>query len=367
MQELAKIEELSADHAPAIFENKDGVRQIIDRLREEVKSVVPDVTTAKGRKEIASLAHKVARSKTTLDGLGKELVAGIKEKAKVIDASRKIARDELDALKAEVRKPLDDWESAEAARVEQHERGIAVIREYGQAGQFLDMDSELLKRNLAELEAIELGDHWEEFAAEAESVKAQSVINLTQRIAEAERREADQAELERLRKEAAEREEAERKAKAEQEQKERDERLQREAAERAVAEEKRKAEEAEKARIAAEQEKARQAAEAERQRIEDQARKDAEHKAAIERAEREKQEAIRKAEDAAEAERRRIAHEAEQKRLEDEARAADIEHRRTINNAAVASLVKSGISEDCAKSVVTAIAKGDVDHVKIQY
>ncbi|EES5368095.1 cell envelope biogenesis protein TolA, partial [Escherichia coli] len=38
-------------------------------------SFVPDITTAKGRKEIAYLAYKVAQTKTYLDGLGKDLVA----------------------------------------------------------------------------------------------------------------------------------------------------------------------------------------------------------------------------------------------------------------------------------------------------
>jgi len=70
---------------------------------------------------------------------------------------------------------------------------------------------------------------------------------------------------------------------------------------------------------------------------------------------------------AEEDERQRIAHEAEQKRLEDEARAADFEHRRTINNDAVASMMANGISEDCAKAVITQIAKGNIYHVKMEY
>ncbi len=40
----------------------------------------PDIDTRKGRKAIASLAAKVARSKTYLDGLGKDLVAGWKRR-----------------------------------------------------------------------------------------------------------------------------------------------------------------------------------------------------------------------------------------------------------------------------------------------
>ncbi|OCS62006.1 hypothetical protein BBZ50_02590 [Escherichia coli] len=51
-------------------------------------SFVPDITTAKGRKEIASLAYKVAQTKTYLDGLGKDLVAELKEIPKLIDANR---------------------------------------------------------------------------------------------------------------------------------------------------------------------------------------------------------------------------------------------------------------------------------------
>ncbi|EGT6367902.1 cell envelope biogenesis protein TolA, partial [Escherichia coli] len=52
-------------------------------------SFVPDITTAKGRKEIAYLAYKVAQTKTYLDGLGKDLVAELKEIPKLIDANRK--------------------------------------------------------------------------------------------------------------------------------------------------------------------------------------------------------------------------------------------------------------------------------------
>jgi colicin import membrane protein len=88
------------------------------QIRTEVATIVPDVLTAGGRKEIASLAYKVARSKTTIDDAGKTLVAEWKAKSAQVDASRKKARDYLDTLKDEVRKPLDDWE-AEQARIEQ--------------------------------------------------------------------------------------------------------------------------------------------------------------------------------------------------------------------------------------------------------
>ena len=62
---------------------------------------MPDVTTKKGRDAIASIAHKVARSKTALDNIGKELVAELKDVPKKIDAERKRIADEAAAVKAE--------------------------------------------------------------------------------------------------------------------------------------------------------------------------------------------------------------------------------------------------------------------------
>lgn len=87
-------------------------------------SFVPDITTAKGRKEIASLAYKVAQTKTYLDGLGKDLVAELKEIPKLIDANRKTVRDRLDELKAKARQPLTDYEE-EQARIKAEEAKAA--------------------------------------------------------------------------------------------------------------------------------------------------------------------------------------------------------------------------------------------------
>lgn len=95
-----------------------GTDEILTKIREQALSFVPDVSTAKGRQSIASVANRVARSKTTLDKAGKELVAGIKAQSKSIDAERKKMRDTLDDLKEEVRKPLTDWEDAKKAKEE---------------------------------------------------------------------------------------------------------------------------------------------------------------------------------------------------------------------------------------------------------
>ncbi|MFN7073813.1 hypothetical protein ACK4QV_19760, partial [Proteus mirabilis] len=63
-------------------------------------------------------AYKVAQTKTYIDKEGKAVVDKLKELPKKVDASRKIFRDELDALSTEIRKPLTEWEAQEKAREE---------------------------------------------------------------------------------------------------------------------------------------------------------------------------------------------------------------------------------------------------------
>ncbi|MCP3701552.1 MAG: cell envelope biogenesis protein TolA, partial [Alteromonas sp.] len=94
----------------------DKVDIIIKQIEDEARSVVPDLETAAGRSDIASLSRKVSSSKVALDTLGKGLVTDWKAKASLVDAERKIIRDRLDALRVEIRQPLTDWEEAEKAK-----------------------------------------------------------------------------------------------------------------------------------------------------------------------------------------------------------------------------------------------------------
>lgn len=109
------IETVHEQNQDKLFQ-PDVVDQNLEAIRTEALSIVPDVTTDKGRKEIASQAHKVAQSKVAIDKVGAALVKPLKEQAKVIDDQRKRYKDTLDELKEEVRKPLTDYELAEAKK-----------------------------------------------------------------------------------------------------------------------------------------------------------------------------------------------------------------------------------------------------------
>ena len=114
MSDLITIEK---PKALTVFTEPGGIQSILDEIATTARALAADATTAKGRKEIASVAYRVAQSKTYIDGVGKDLVAEMKELPKKVDASRKQARDFLDALRDEIRAPLDAWE-AEQARIE---------------------------------------------------------------------------------------------------------------------------------------------------------------------------------------------------------------------------------------------------------
>ena len=303
----------------------------------------------------ASLAYKVARSKTALDNVGKELVAELKEVPKKIDAERKRMRDLLDSWQAEVRKPLTEWEEAEAARVAKHEAGIRAIKECGQGligGQpqpFGVLFHELEER-------IVVDSSWEEFETEALHAKSSALASLKALFEEHQKREAEQAELERLRAEAAARE-----------QREREERIAREAAEaERLAAERRAQEE----RDAATRREAEAKAAAERRELE--------LKLQAEHAEREKVEAQRRAEQAerdaqaraeaaAAAERQRQADEQARIERETAAREADKAHKKAINNEALAALIAGGMPEECAKQAVILIAQRKIPAIAITY
>jgi hypothetical protein len=99
-----------------VFTEPERIDPLLARIAEEARKLQADPYTEAGRKAIASMAYKIARAKSHLDGLGKDLVAEMKELPKKVDASRKRMRDFCDELKDEVRKPLDDWE-AEQERI----------------------------------------------------------------------------------------------------------------------------------------------------------------------------------------------------------------------------------------------------------
>ncbi len=97
-------------------------------VQAEVDAFEPDVSTDKGRKAIASLAYKIARTKTAIDAAGKELNDEARQRINAVDAERRAVREHFDALAKQVRQPLTEWEEAEEKRAEFIDNMIAMFR-----------------------------------------------------------------------------------------------------------------------------------------------------------------------------------------------------------------------------------------------
>lgn len=371
-----------------------AIDPVLDRIKAEVRAQPRDISTEAGRKAIASLAFKVAKSKTFLDSLGKAEVEADKKRIKMIDQERSRIWDELEALQKETRKPLTDWEDAEKARVAAHEAALVAIPEGEMYG--AKETSEEVKARLHLLSRIIGERDWQEFRGRADQVIMGEVVRMQKVLVAVIAREAERAELERLRASQAEREQKERderiareaREKAQREAAEREERMHREAQEReakAIAEAKAREEAAarqaaEEKRLAAEREAriVAEAAEAKRQADlrEKQLREQAEQErlAALERdriAEERRVAAEKRADAdriaAIESERKRIADEQRKAAEEAAKRELDADHRRKINRSAVEALLLAEITEEQAKAVIVLVAGGRVPAVRIVY
>ncbi|MBM7455211.1 chemotaxis protein histidine kinase CheA [Oceanisphaera litoralis] len=361
--ELA-LPEITTELAPKIF-TTGGLSPFIERVAEQVKGEVPDLTTKKGRARIASLAMQVARSKTAVEKPGREYLKQLKAMPKTVETELREFVQAMDALRDEVRAPLNEWEAVEKARVAAHEEKLSNIR--GWFDPERDYTSAYLKDEIQQLTATSIAD-MEEFTEQAALAKEASLKRMNDALPAIEAREAEQVELERLRQEAARREQQEReqriaieaaaRAKAEAEQAaqaERDAAMQREAELKAQAEQAQR--EAQAAAELAEQQAINARRQAEQDRID-----------AEQRAKQQQQQAI-------EAERQRVAAEqlaqqqaAEQARREAQAKAANVEHRKQVNNAALIGLMAhTDLTEEQAKAVICAVAKGQVSHINISY
>ncbi|MES4613571.1 hypothetical protein V2154_13415 [Ewingella sp. CoE-038-23] len=334
--------EIKPEQAPALYV-PNGLDKYLDQIREYAKEA-PDVTTQKGRDRIGSLARAVGSSKKTIEEPGRAYLRHLKEAVKPAEEELRRFTRECDAIRDAILLPRAEWDAEqERLRVEAEEAAAQVAYdkmrdEANDMNELFDRDkaAELARRVESDHEvALLMNDKFDRDAADAK--------------AEAERLKKEREE--RIAKEAVEKARLEAEATA---QREREAALQREADLKA------QAALAEANRIAAEKK-------AEQDRIDAAAKAEADRLAAAQQAERQKQEAI--AAEQLKAKQKEDARLAEEKRIADEAaaRAANVEHKRAINQQAVADLVAAGISEECAVQCVKAIAKGQVSAIQITY
>ncbi|HEN3564009.1 TPA: hypothetical protein U5E20_003607 [Yersinia enterocolitica] len=300
----------------------NGLDKYLSQIRQAVNEV-PDVTTAKGRARIASLAASASRSKTAIEKPGREYLRHLKEQPKIIEAELRRFVIECDEIRDETRRPLTEWE-AEQERLKLEAEAKKKAEELA-AEIEVAHEMALLMNDAFDRDAKAKADEFERLRKAHEEFIAQQAAEKAKReVEEKAKRDIEAAE-----------------------QRERDAKLAQERAEQAAKDAAAKAE-----RDAKEQ---------------------------SDRAEREKQEAIAAEKLKAQQEAERVQREAkqkedaqlaEEKRVADEAaaRAANEAHRKTVGTAVVNGLIEhAGLTREQAIATLCAIKDSKIPHTNIHY
>ena len=299
-----------------------GSKNIIETLKREYDSFVPDVTTSKGRKEIASFSAKFSRSKTAIDKIGKELKDKYQKMITPIDAERRAIKDACDKYRDLSRKPLTDWE-LEQKRIEEEKKFLGDWDEAIRYDQLFNREREIRAKE----EALRIAEE--------------------QRL-ENERKEKERIELERLQKEREEQIRKDAIERAEREKKELEEKAKREKEEAEL----RLKKLAEQAKIDAEiaEKKRLLDIQAEKDRAELEKRREIE-RIKTEQAEKEAAEKVRIEKEAA----------------IEEARILNKKHRESVEISAVTDFVKNNLDIEISKLVVKLISENKISNIFIKY
>jgi hypothetical protein len=316
--------------------------------------------------EICAMAKaarlKYVKVRTGLIGVHRDMKAFYLSGGRAVDGLKNAYIHAVEGREAKLKEIETHFERIEAERIEKlTEERTAVMVGYGKEREAACVD-------LGRMPEDVWNNYIEGVRLQFEQVKAAEAKAEADRIArekaEAEEIERQRLETERLKAEAKARDEKDAKEKAEREEIEKA-RLKKEAdaqAERDRIEQKRIAKEK------AEREE-REAAERKKEAAFKAERKELEAKLAKEQAEREADVKVeREAREKLEREAREMAEAEKVARAELAAREKNTAHRKEINNAAVADVLKiEGMNPATAKAVVVAIAKGNVANVSISY
>lgn len=139
-----------------------GCDPLIDKLEAELKTYNIDVTTDAGRKQMASIAYKIAKTKTALDKQGESLIAEKKRQVDLVNKERKRVWARMEKLQHDFRRPLTDYESelkrkqeeieaklrAEAAARERELHEAQEVERARQAAEVMQMDPKMVARDI---------------------------------------------------------------------------------------------------------------------------------------------------------------------------------------------------------------------------
>ena len=169
------IEQIEPQKVIFALMETDGLAPVLDRIKKIVEDHLPDVTTAKGRKEIKALGASINKSKRYIDDIGKDSVAERKAALKLIDNERKKFREGCDAMRVGALAPLVEYEATESARIAKHQ---AVLEYLGLPFDTLSIDD--LEQRVVDFANTDTAG-MEEFKAEADRILSSTMLAMNTR------------------------------------------------------------------------------------------------------------------------------------------------------------------------------------------
>ncbi len=307
-------------------------------------ALVFDYESKKGNKDARSHVNSLRLTKGALERTRKSAKEESLRIGRAVDSEAKQIEARIEAMISVHQTEIDKIEQREKDRIAAIKVRLDALSEI-----HVGQSAKDYRFHIATLEAVSIDDSWQEFTADAARAKDASLAEHRRLLAEREKHDADVAELERHRAEAAARD-----------QKDREEKIAREASERAAAAAELKAKQEREAADRRELELKLAAETAERRRVEAEQKAEQDKKDAAARAEAATLKAIKD-------EQERVAA---IQRAEEQAaakREANKAHKARINKAALAALIEGGLSEEAGKLCITLIASGKVPAVEIAY
>ena len=200
----------------SFFTDPKSLDGLYDGIEKMAKGLVADPLTKEGASQIKGCAKQIASVKIKVDNIGKQVKADVNRLPTLIDDNRRSFVRKMEALQAEIRRPVTE--------IEERESEIDRIKTVHQ--HLMDADSATIKQNIESVKAIELtSEKWHESLEKATKAVTGEINALETMLKVAEKREEEARELEELRKKQDEadriireqkiREEAERKAREE--------------------------------------------------------------------------------------------------------------------------------------------------------
>ncbi|MAN46311.1 MAG: hypothetical protein CMF04_08950 [Hyphomonas sp.] len=202
----AAVGEILRDNPAAIFDEPDMLNQLVSELQEEIDAADVNLETNVGRNEVISRANGITKLKAAIDKAGLARTEEHRMAVKKVNEVRNQVKETLADLVAAARRPVTEWEAAEASRqslVDDFFKALQaeLPQSVADCEWWLDHLNEMESDLDPDVFRAQLADAQAALTARVEQVKA----NLkAARVVEAER-----AELEKLRREKAEREERE--------------------------------------------------------------------------------------------------------------------------------------------------------------